>query len=63
MLFIYLKYIAYIAQMIYIGIVWDVATIWILMKNKITCPTLTGKTFWILISTDELCMQRLNGAH
>lgn len=34
MVFIYLKYIAYIVQMIYIGIVWNVATIQILMKNK-----------------------------
>lgn len=60
MLFTYLKYIA---QMIYIGLIWDVALIQILMKNKITCPTFTGKTFWVLISTNELCMQRQNGAH
>lgn len=63
MIFIYLKFIVYIVQMIYPGIVWNVATIQILMKNKVTCPTLTGKTLWILISIDELCMQRPNGAH
>lgn len=45
--------------MIYTGIVWVVE----IMKNKVTCPILTGKTFWILISTDELCMQRPNEAH
>lgn len=60
MLFIYLKYIA---QMTYIGLIWDVALIQILMKNKVTCPTLTGKTFWVLISINELCMQRQNGVH
>lgn len=60
MLFIYLKYIA---QVIYIGLIWDVALIQILMNNKVTCPTLTGKIFWVLISTNELCMQRQNGVH
>lgn len=49
--------------MIYIGIVWHIAAVQLLMKNKVTCSILTGKTFWILISTDELCMQRPNGAH
>lgn len=34
--------------MIYIRIVWDVAMIQILMKNKVTCPILTGKTFGYL---------------
>lgn len=48
--------------MISIGIIWDEATIQILIKTKVTCPTLTSKTFWILISTDKLCMQRPNGA-
>lgn len=33
MIFIDLKYIVYIAQMIYIEIVWDIAAIQILKKN------------------------------
>lgn len=56
-------YLSYIVHIISIGIVLDRAMIQVLMKNKVTCPILTGKTFWILISIDELCMQRPNGAH
>lgn len=39
MIFIDLKYRTWIAQMIYIGIVWDTAAIQIVKKNKVTCPT------------------------
>lgn len=41
MIFIDLKYIVYIAQMIYIEIVWDIAAIQILKKNQVNCPTKT----------------------